>query len=91
MDADKTMPIGAALALVEDLMRAACDQPRTPRSEAYKLGVRELLNCRTQGIRLVCPYRIGTAEADAFYSGVDEGNAIWSAHLAASRPASDGA
>ena len=74
---EEAMSRHAALALVETMMRAAFDHPRDPRSDAYKLGVRELLNCRTQGIRLVCPYKMGTAEADAFYAGSDEGRAIW--------------
>jgi len=27
--------------------------------------------------RLTCPYPAGTAQADAWYSGADEGHAIW--------------
>lgn len=79
------MTRAAALALVATFMNAAFapESTRSPRSEAYKLGVRELLNSRTQGMRLVCPYKMGTAEADAFYSGVDEGNYIWRDHLVA--------
>lgn len=83
MVADRILPLGAALALVERLMTETFNRARDPRSEAYKLGVRELLNCKAQGIRLVCPYKMGTTEADAFYSGVDEGNRIWRAYLAA--------
>jgi len=91
MVADHTLPLGAALALVERLMAEAFNRARDPRSDAYQLGARELLNCKAQGIRLVCPYKMGTAEADAFYSGVDEGNGIWRAYLAASQPGTRGA
>ena len=91
MAADNVIPLGAALALVERLMAEAFNRARDPRSEAYKLGARELLSCKAQGIRLVCPYRMGTAEADAFYSGVDEGNSIWRAYLADRQPSARGA
>lgn len=87
--ATQSMPLRAALALVESLMTAAFDRPRDARSAAYKLGVRQLLNCRTRDVDLVCPYKIGTTEADAFYSGVDEGNLIWRAHLAAAPSGAD--
>jgi hypothetical protein len=72
-----TPPLGAASSLVHQLMSAAFDVVRDPRSEAYKLGARELLNCRVHGLKLVCPYKLGTAEADAYFSGADEGHAIW--------------
>nr|WP_314540063.1 hypothetical protein [uncultured Massilia sp.] len=83
--AQQPMAHGAALALVENFMRAAFapNSTRSPRSDAYRLGVRELLNSRALVVRLVCPYTMGTAEADAFYSGVDEGNCIWRDHLVA--------
>lgn len=91
MAADKIAPVGAAPALVDSLMRKAFEQPRAPRSEAYMLGVRELLNCKARNIRLVCPYRMGTTEADAFYAGTDEGHCIWLAHMDARQPGGDGA
>lgn len=77
----RTLSTGDALSLVQKLMRAAFDRPRDPRSDAYKRGVRELLNCKTMGVKFHCPYMMGTAEADAFYSGSDEGNRIWREHL----------
>jgi len=79
--AEKLMSTAEAFRLVEKLMIAAFNKPRDPRSDAYKLGVREILNCRTMGFRFKCRYKLGTAEADAFFSGSDEGNAIWRAHL----------
>lgn len=78
-----TMPLGAGLDLVESLMRNAFDRPRDPRSDAYKLGMRELLAHRVLGVPFRCPYTIGTAEADAFFSGSDEGRMIWQLHLEA--------
>lgn len=60
--------------IVEDLMREAWAQPRTARSSAYKAGTYDLL-CYQLGREDDClnPYRLGTAEADAFWAGVDEG------------------
>lgn len=75
--AKKTISVADAALLVDRLMAAAFNRPRDPRSDAYKLGVRELLKCKTMGVKFHCPYRMGTAEADAFYSGSDEGNRIW--------------
>lgn len=69
--------------LVDELMRNAFERPRTPRSDEYKLGVLWLLNFRVDGIRQPCPFHPGTAEADAFFAGRDEGNEIWRAYMAA--------
>jgi hypothetical protein len=47
---------------------------RPPRSEAYKLGVLHCLQVRIDGAVLCpCPYEHGTADADAYYAGIDEG------------------
>lgn len=49
-------------------------QHRDPRSPEYKDGVLAALRFRfkeTDGLK--CPYEVGTAAADAFYSGTDEG------------------
>lgn len=77
-----TAPLVGA-ALVDELMRVAFERPRTPRSEAYKLGTLWLLQFRVHGWRPACPHDPGTAEADAFFAGRDEGNEIWRAHMAA--------
>jgi hypothetical protein len=69
-------------AKVEALMRQAFGLPRDPRSAEYKAGVRSALEFRLVRQPLVSPYKQGTAGSDAFYSGVDEGNAIWREHLA---------
>lgn len=75
------MSIADALQLVESLMHAAFNIARDPRSDAYKLGAKELLKHRAMGVKFRCPYKLGTAEADAFFSGSDEGRMIWTRHL----------
>lgn len=69
--------------LVETLMRRAFALPRTPRSKAYKEGAQWVLDFRVRGLRPACPYKVGTAEADAFFAGQGEGHAIWHAYQAA--------
>ncbi|MFC5550748.1 hypothetical protein [Massilia aerilata] len=66
--------------LVEQLFRAAFDRPRDPRSAEYKEGVRAILVYRIKGGLTRCPYAMGTASADAYYAGTDEGHRIWRAH-----------
>ena len=61
---------------VDGLMAAAFDQPREPRSSAYCCGVRTILAHRIDGASLALPFEIGTAEADAFFAGEDEGRLI---------------
>lgn len=64
----------------EVLFEQAFSRPRTPRSDAYKAGVRAILRVRldeTPQIALDCPYIIGTADADAWFAGIDEGHAIY--------------
>lgn len=49
---------------------------RELKSTAYKEGVLALLKYRMdEADSLVCPYSVGTAEADAWWSGTDEGRA----------------
>lgn len=63
---------------IDQLMAEIFDKPRTPRSDAYKAGVRAVLHFRligkARGEHVRCPYRLGTAEADAFFGGVAEGH-----------------
>lgn len=50
---------------------------RSSRSDAYKQGVLACLQVRIDGHQHVkCPYAEGTAEADAYFSGVDEGREL---------------
>lgn len=45
-----------------------------PRSAAYVEGFRCAIRRRLAGTRLPVPYRLGSAEADAFFSGRDDGD-----------------
>ena len=65
------LPLHLGLALVNDLMLLAFEKVRNPRSDAYKLGARELLTHHASGVQLRFPFEMGTAEADAFYAGAD--------------------
>ncbi|MBX9726735.1 MAG: hypothetical protein K2X09_05665 [Rickettsiales bacterium] len=67
----------APAATVDQLFAAAFAVPRDPRSAAYKLGVRAALQFRIEGVRIKRPYVVGSAECDAFSSGLDEGHGIW--------------
>lgn len=67
---------------VDGLMAAAFDRPREPRSDAYKAGVRDMLTFRINSLATPCsmavaPYKLGTAKADAYFAGHDEGRHIW--------------
>ena len=62
---------------VQQLFKAAFDQPRDPRSPEYKAGVLASLAFRFNGVPVQVPYPIGTAAADAYFSGLNEGNRIW--------------
>ncbi|SCX40559.1 hypothetical protein [Nitrosospira sp. Nsp1] len=63
---------------VDELMAEAFDQPRTPRSPEYKAGVRAALEYRINGKKItLTTYELGTAAADAYFAGTDEGHRIW--------------
>lgn len=65
---------------VDELMAEAFSSSREPRSGAYKAGVRALLQSRSgRSPAPTCPFGRGTAEADAFWAGAEQGKAIWSA------------
>lgn len=55
----------------------AFSRPRDPRSAEYKAGVMAALRFRIEGTKINRPYRIGTAAADAFFSGISEGHSLW--------------
>lgn len=56
------------------VMRQIFSPGREARSAAYKAGVRDVLLKRLDGVRdIPFPYQIGTAEADAYFYGMDEG------------------
>jgi hypothetical protein len=62
---------------IDELMTKAFAVPRDRRSEEYKKGVRSALELRFNGEKQTCPYEAGTAQADAFFSGINEGFDIW--------------
>ena len=62
---------------VDDIMQETFSSPRAPRSPEYQAGVRAALQYRLNGLKVSRPYPVGTAAADAFFSGLDEGHAIW--------------
>lgn len=66
---------------VDEMMADVFGRPRDPRSDAYKAGMRATFDRKKNGRKVTCPYRIGTAEADAFFSGTDHGALIWDQNI----------
>lgn len=62
------------------LYERAFSAPRDPRSGAYKAGVLAALRFREIHAPMRCPWPIGSAEADAWYSGTEEGHRCWREH-----------
>lgn len=59
------------------LFEAAFHPYREPRSKAYRQGCLAALSFHFGEVEHIrCPYSPGTAKADAFYFGVQEGHAI---------------
>lgn len=67
----------ASLDQLDRLMSAAFFVGRQPRSEQYRQGVRAILAHRLEAAPLPeVPFPIGTPEADAYFSGQNEGRDI---------------
>ncbi len=65
-----------------EILRAAFAAPRDPRSPEYKDGVLAALGYRLgESAHVRCPYPAGTAQADAFFAGTDEGHRLAREHL----------
>lgn len=65
----------------QDIYSAAFSKPRDPRSAEYKQGVLDVLRFRLgEAPSVRCAYRAGTAQADAYFSGCDEGHRLASAY-----------
>jgi hypothetical protein len=77
-----------AAALLDQLVGIAFSQPRAPRSEQYKIGVRAVLAAQVMGQSMACEFVPGTAAADAFHAGAAEGRLIWAQHLERQLPKS---
>lgn len=63
----------AALSAVNSLMDWLFRPGRDPRSAAYHAGVRDMLLFKLCHQPLKQPYTVGTAEADAWWAGNEEG------------------
>lgn len=62
---------------ISELMDEVFHPVRTPRSVEYMRGVRVTLQHRLMGTPIpALPYSIGSCEADAYFSGQDEGREI---------------
>ena len=64
---------------VDLLYQTAFYNGRTPRSQEYKAGARMALEHRILQKDFELPYQAGTAAADAFFAGIEEGKTIWRA------------
>ena len=62
---------------VDQLYQTAFYNGRTPRSQEYKAGARMALEHRIERKDFDMPYQVGTAAADAFFAGIEEGKTIW--------------
>lgn len=73
----------APATLIEQLIKGAfapsLNQPE--RSQEYIDGTRAALLQNLVGKPLACKYKLGTAAADAFFAGVDEGRAIHAKYI----------
>lgn len=77
------------MCLSKRLFDEAFNVPRDLRSDAYKAGVLALLRKKEMAastgsgllVSLCCPFPPASAEKDAFYAGVNEGNSIWRRHV----------
>ena len=67
---------------VDQLYQTAFYNGRTPRSQEYKAGARMALEHRIERKDFDMPYQVGTAAADAFFAGIEEGKTIWRAAAA---------
>jgi hypothetical protein len=66
-----------AMSKADELFREAFSVPRDRRSEEYKAGVLDMLRFRLGEASTVAGsyrYELGTAQADAYFSGCDEGH-----------------
>lgn len=60
-----------------DRLWAYANGPRAPRSRAYMSGIEAKLCRLGGGAPITSPYRVGTAECDAWYAGVAEADFLW--------------
>ena len=70
-------PVPSQVLSADQLYQTAFYNGRTPRSQEYKAGARMALEHRIERKDFEMPYLVGTAAADAFFAGIEEGKAIW--------------
>lgn len=75
-------PFNAGALTVDQLFQTAFKNGRAPRSQEYKAGARMALEHRIERRDIELPYSVGTAAADAYFAGIEEGKAIWRAAAA---------
>ena len=63
--------------IINRLFEDAFTTPRGSRSDEYKQGVLAALRFRFDSEKISCPFAQGTAAADAFFSGLEEGHTLW--------------
>ncbi|SMG61535.1 hypothetical protein [Paraburkholderia susongensis] len=64
---------------VDEMMEQAFFEGRDARSAEFKQGARDVLIARKEGSALPpIPFQMGTAQADAYLAGREEGGIIWS-------------
>ena len=61
---------------VDEIMAKAFPVARDPRSQEYKAGVKAVLDFRLNQVKIKNPYTVGTAQADAYFAGNEEGHRI---------------
>jgi hypothetical protein len=73
------------MSTAKQLFDEAFAKPRDKRSSAYRAGVLAILEhrLREHGANTHCHFEEGTAEADAYFSGCDEGHRLASEYLEA--------
>lgn len=70
--------------LARRLFDEAFSRPREPRSPEYRRGVLDALRYRfglTETLRLPEAFETGTAAADAWFAGIEEGHARWREYI----------
>jgi hypothetical protein len=69
-----------------EIFDKAFSVPRDPRSDEYRHGVIDILKCRLHEANEAFgkkQYVVGTAQADAYFAGCDEGHRLANDYLAA--------
>lgn len=75
-------PFNTGALSVDQLFQAAFQNGRAPRSPEYRAGTRMALEHRIERRDIEQPFDVGTAAADAYFAGIEEGKAIWRAAVA---------